>query len=54
MDCSVSSDILGKHRFEVVIVWVFWDGAYITSYIREGTPVGAHAQTPTPVFRIHF
>lgn len=45
----VASDILGKHRFEIVIFWVFWARAYVTGYIRGGTHVGARAQTPTPV-----
>jgi hypothetical protein len=41
MACSVASDILGKHYFEIMIVWVFWAWAYVTGYICGGTHVGA-------------
>jgi len=54
MACSVASDIPGKHRFKIVIVWVFWAWAYVTGNIHGSTHVGARAQTPTPVFKVYF
>lgn len=43
MACSVASNMLGKHLFEIMFVCIFWARAYDTVYIHGGTRVGARA-----------